>query len=936
MVEEILLGNGLTVWLSEDHSEPKVYGTVVVKAGAKDSPNTGIAHYFEHIMFKGTDRIGTTNFQEEAPLLQEIADKYSELKAAKSDEERSEIQKSINQLNIAAAQYAIPNDFNNLISRYGGSKLNAGTSYDYTIYHNEFTPAHLEHWLELNSERLLRPVFRLFQSELETVYEEKNMIEDRLGNGAQQALFRKLMAPHPYQYPIIGGTEHLKQPDLHAMESFFRQYYTAGNMGLILTGDFRREGLEELLERTFGRIPSGTPERAQAPQPQPLRRREKLRVKVPIPFVRMSGLFWHTPPLGHPDFLPLNLIAEILNNDSKTGWLDQLVLERRLTSANAFAMALNDVGIFGIVVLPKMPFQTNTSALRLAEKNIARLHNGDFSTEELDRLLLNFRKNRILESEEPEGRHKALTQLFAAGSSWEEYNEELEKLAHLSKEDISAIARKYLSANLLEVRKASGDYPKEKIAKPPFEPLQTPNAGAKSDFAEHLATLPLQPQKIRPLDFERDAERTTLGTGNLARLFRVQNQKNDVFSLHLLYFRSNYHHPELKQLAYYLDLIGGGGRSEHQHNQALQMLGAHVTYQSLPHFFRISVTGFDHLFTETLTLLGQFLFNPELKQSPMKLIAEEKRISEKAARSDSPTLAKRLSEWGMYGEKAPYKQELTLGDVRKLKPAQMAEALQQLLTSELDAHYIGQRPMDEVATILSDTLRVNHITHPWEGYTYIESKAPQVPEILLIDDPKATQATVQIYRNLGVLSPEERKSSFLYNVYLGGGMGSLLFQEVRELRSLGYSVSSQLIEPTHNQLSQETRQLIRLGTQSDKTAEALRLLLDLLSRTPNEPQRYLRTIEQLKSDAISLQPKLRMRSRTIAAYERQGLTTDYAEHLLRISQEVTPEHLVQFHQEKVAGLPVKIMILGNKKLLPLADLQTIAPIKELPNSLLLP
>ena len=178
-VKEYKLSNGLTVWLNEDNSQPKVFGAVVVKAGARDCQNTGIAHYFEHMMFKGTDKIGTIDYEAEKVYLDAIADKYDELAAQADPQIRETIQQEINQLSLRAAEYVIPNEFDHLITRYGGSKLNAGTSYDFTVYFNTFSPQYIAQWAEINSERLLNPVFRLFQSELETVYEEKNMMIDR-------------------------------------------------------------------------------------------------------------------------------------------------------------------------------------------------------------------------------------------------------------------------------------------------------------------------------------------------------------------------------------------------------------------------------------------------------------------------------------------------------------------------------------------------------------------------------------------------------------------------------------------------------------------------------------------------------------------------------------------------------------------------------------
>ena len=151
-VKELQLSNGMSVWLNEDHSQPKVFGAVVVQAGAKDCPNTGIAHYFEHIMFKGTDEIGTVDYAKEKPWLDSISAAYDRLAATTDVAQREAIQKDINRLSQKAGEYAIPNEFNSLISRYGGSELNAGTSFDFTFYHNMFTPQFMEQWCRLNSD----------------------------------------------------------------------------------------------------------------------------------------------------------------------------------------------------------------------------------------------------------------------------------------------------------------------------------------------------------------------------------------------------------------------------------------------------------------------------------------------------------------------------------------------------------------------------------------------------------------------------------------------------------------------------------------------------------------------------------------------------------------------------------------------------------------
>ena len=230
-VRHLTLSNGMEVYLNEDHTTPVVYGAVVVGAGAVDCPDTGIAHYFEHIMFKGTDRIGTVDYEAEKVYLDSIETMYARLRETTDEAARKDIQKEISRISQAAAEYAIPNEFTTLITQYGGTGLNAGTSYDFTVYYNSFDSRYLRPWLELASHRFLHPVYRLFQGELETVYEEKNMGSDSMTDGViDKAIAAFAGEDFPYAIPIVGSTENLKNPDQAAMHEFYEKYYVARNM----------------------------------------------------------------------------------------------------------------------------------------------------------------------------------------------------------------------------------------------------------------------------------------------------------------------------------------------------------------------------------------------------------------------------------------------------------------------------------------------------------------------------------------------------------------------------------------------------------------------------------------------------------------------------------------------------------------------------------
>ena len=920
-VKEFILHNGLTVWISTDSSDSKVYGQVVVRAGAKETPNSGVAHYFEHIMFKGTQRIGTVDYEQEAPILKEITKQYSKLQVAKNSAEREEIQSKINELNIEATKYAIPNDFNHLISKYGGSGLNAGTSYDYTLFYNSFSPQYLEHWCELNSERMIAPVFRFFQSELETVYEEKNMYSNNISTEPIQRIMERLAAPHPYRYPIIGSTEALKSPDIRAMEEFFREYYYAENMALILTGDIKEEGLLPLLERTFGRIKSGGRKPLQLPQPMPFNGHEKMTIKVPIPFVKGLGFIWHTVPNNHPDQVALSLVQSLLNNDGKTGLLDRLTIDGKVMEAAAINFALNDMGLFGVYIMPKL-LQSSYLVKRRIQKAIDRIKRGDFSTQALEEVKQSLYKANLLQLESSEQKAKLLSSLFAQNETWSDLMRELDLLRSISKEVVVEVAQRYLDGNYLEVKKQTGRYAVEKLPKPPYQPVKAPNQGAKSEFSRYLETLEIPKLPMKYLDFKKDAEQRDLSANDLVRLYKVGNEINDLFSLDLLFFRQSYYHPLQTYLEQYLDLVGGAEMSAHELNQRLQSLGATITYESKPSFFCIRISGFDHYLSETIALVGSILNDIKVEKPQIKKIIEARKISDRAIKADITELSKRLLDLARYGEKAPYKADLSLSKIKQLKAQDMVEEFHHLLQSELDIHYTGKLEIEKVASCIKSSFNLDAISEYGEGYFYVPSILPSGNRILLHNEPSATQVVIKGYLPMGVLSDYEKSILRVYSTYLGSGMRSLLFQEIREYRSLAYSVSSFASFAPHSIHDGQTDLLVYLSTQTDKLLEVIELLNKLIHRSPDDPNRLEIAINTLQSDVRSTYPAMRMKSRTIASHIRQGYNKDIALIIEDNLKSITLQEVLDFHIDKVIKSPITLSMIGN------IDDKTVAQLSE--------
>ena len=742
-VKEYRLENGLTVWLNEDHSQPKVFGAVVVKAGAKDCPDTGIAHYFEHMMFKGTDRIGTLDYESEKVLLDSIAMKYDELAMTEDTAARARLQKEINELSIRSSEYVIPNEFNRLINRFGGSGLNAATSYDATIYFNTFSPQYMVQWAEINSERLINPVFRLFQSELETVYEEKNMYGDFIGGQVMDTLMARYFGPHPYAYPIIGSTKNLKNPRLTEMHKFFEDYYVASNMALILSGDFDAQQVMPILEKAFSRIRSGNAPKQEKVMLPPFNGRETMKVKFPIPFIKAMGLGFRGVSANHEDQVALNIAVNLLNNANGTGYLDKLMVEHKLMGALAINESMNEAGILAVAIMPKLLIQSYSSAEKMVWDEINRVKNGDFSDEMFNSLKLEQKRQYASSLENIDSRATIMMNLFSQGKSWNDYLNEVARIESITKEDVVRVAQKYFSNNYLCVTKSTGKYPKDNLPKPAFSPVVPRNADASSSYAKQLEKIPEQQVAPRIIDFEKDVKTSKLTP--LVTLYTTPNPLNDIFTLNISYGIGALEQPELMQLTNYLQLLGTESLSFEQFRSRLQSIGSTLAFDVTPDAFVMKVTGFDNHIDETMELVGDFIRHAKADDKKLRQIVDDAKVSEKAFFKSGDNVASALLEQVKYGDQSRYLRKLSLSQIKKLKGKDMLAIYDKVRSVQCDLHYCGTLPVEKVIGTIRQHLPLERTTVASNSPYYRELKQYDRPTVFFIDMPDMAQSIVYGY-----------------------------------------------------------------------------------------------------------------------------------------------------------------------------------------------
>jgi predicted Zn-dependent peptidase len=911
-VRTLELDNGFTVILAEDHSEPKVYGAVVTKAGSKNDPEdaTGIAHYFEHIMFKGTDRTGTVDYEKEKPYLDRIAALYDELATVSGDEsKRSEILKKINELSVAANEYAIPGEVDRLLKKYGGTKINAYTSYDHTVYHNTFSPNHLEKWLKIYAERFRNPVFRMFQAELETIYEERNMYADRLGSKAIEDLFKCVIKKHPYRNPIIGTVKDLKTPSINKMMKFYKEYYVAGNMGLILIGDFVSDEVIPYIKDAFGILPAG-----KAPEfPADKYREEPFRVRefysgryIPV---KAGIVCYKSIPAGHPDEIALNYCLNILSNESQTGLLDRLRTDNKLMFSLAQQLSLNDMGAVVVVFVPKLMRSLKKAEAEVMDV-IAQLKSGNFSDELVEILRNSFVKDnaKIMENKEDFG--NLLVSLFSCGKSWDDYITGINRYQTVTKQDITDAANKYfIDSRLVFYNKTGFSGKAEKIKKPPFKALVSKNIDKQSAFADELDKLESKTDTPSFIDFDRDFRYEDLQDN--VHIVTADNPVNDIFTLKITFGYGKNRDKLVELIPEHFNELGTESRTVSEFRMAMQKLNSSYYITSGRTSITLHVDGFDRYFDETVSLLNDYLLNIKPDDRQMTKMFQSIRERNKIERKNHNVLAEAHLDFIIMGEHSPYISRVSLKDVKKLKSQDIVNSFHNARNHETTIAYTGKLRHDRVKDIVKARIKFPANVQPADK-SFFEIKDYSSDMISVYNYAKANQVHTLLYVPGKPGGINDILTAAVFNKYFGEGMTSIMFHEIRELRSLSYSASAKYSFPNRKYSGFKGFLYAALSTQADKTAEAIELVDSLVKYLPQQPQLTGELKNSFKESINSSKPAFR----EIPMYGYSLIEQGYTEDLRKIQYDnidlFNMESINRFHSEFIKNRPLIYILTGNE------------------------
>ena len=903
----IHLDNGLKVVMCEDHSQPEIYGAVYVHAGSKNDPTdaTGMAHYFEHIMFKGTDRIGTTNWEAEKVYLDSIDLMYDRLHETSYAAERQAIQQKINALSQKSADYAIPNEVDVILTQMGGKNLNAGTSYDQTMYYNVFPSNQLSKWMDVYVERFRNPVFRLFQSELETVYEEKNMYGDNPVSAFQEYLFHEVFGEHPYGRPVIGYTEHLKNPQTSKMREFYNTYYVANNMALILVGDFDIDAVEPMVAKKFGTWRSG-----KLPK-EPTYTLPKFNgptvKEVKMTPIKMGALVFPGVKISDPDYIPLSLACSVFCN-GETGLADKLMLDNEIMAAILLPLSLEDHGGNLMFYVPKLLGQSHENAEELIFGCLDRLKKGDFSDDLFEAMRMGMLTDRVKETESFRSLAGLFLELEMKGQTYEEYLAETERLKTITKAEVVAIANKYFGNDYLDVRSKMGFPAKDKVDKPNWKPIEAKNTEAKSDFARAIEAQEVPEVEPQVVKIGEDVLITEVNDS--FKLFSAANPRNDIFDLKVNFNYGTADDPDLERAASYLSLQGTTTQKPEEFALELQKLGAEVYFYASENQFTVHLTGFEKDLNTIMALCSNKLQNPSNEEKYIQTIVESEQSNLQTSRDDASTWAQAVREYALYVYQSTYLNHASLKEWGKRSGADLLAEVAQALKYDGYVLYSGNTKPDEVIRMLKENKLVRANAIKGKEKIRVEKKYTE-PQVFIASNKKFRQSNIYFFVPGEKLNVKDEAIASLFSKYFGTDMYSIVFQEIREFRSLGYTAYANY---RYDYLERKPGHLFGfLGTQSDKTIDGMNAFKDLIVDMPVRMEKFNASKEALLKSRASNYIDFRSLPSSVQTWMKMGYDHDPRGEATEIIRKASFEDVQSFYDRMIKDRPVVIMMSGNEK-----------------------
>ena len=876
-------------------------------------------------MFKGTQKFGTTDYAKEKPYLDEITKRYETYRKLTDPAQRKQAYHEIDSISQLAAKYNIPNEYDKLMSSIGSQGTNAYTANDVTCYVENIPNNEIENWAKVQSDRFQNMVIRGFHTELEAVYEEKN-ISMASDNTKEFAAIWKLLTPtHPYgTQTTIGEQEHLKNPSIINIQNYFHRYYAPNNVAICMAGDFDPDQTIAIIDKYFGSWKKNNN-----------LSRPEFGIQPDITAVKDSSvvgkeaenvmLAWKFKGMNDKENDVLDVISEMLSNGN-AGLMDvDLEQQMKLASSGAFIYGLHDYSAFIVAGTPNKE-QKLEEVRTLLLQEMDKLRKGEFDDNLLSSVIANKKLNFYKSLDDNDTRASIMVDAFVYDQKWADVATQLERQSKLTKQDIMNFADKYLRAdNFVCVYKRMGeDTTLKKIEKPAITPIPA-NREYESAFVKEIKNA--QVPEIQPefLDFKKDL--TVSKTSKKLPLVYKQNTQDDLFDLVFRYEFGDEDDIRYSYAAQYLDYIGTDKKSVSAIKQAFYKLACNYSVVQSAKTLQISLNGLNENLPAALNLLEEVLQNAKADKTSWNQFVDLIEKTQQDAKATQKTNFSYLWDYSTYGPYNPTRHAIKTADLRKMDPQALINLLGGLNKMEHTVAYYGPYSEKQLNAILAKEHKTaKKLAAVPEGKEYVREEIKQ--NEIYIAPYEAKNIYLRSYQNTGKKSDVKDGALIaLFNEYYGGGMNSVVFQELRETRGLAYNAGAYYYIPVRKE--EKDYFMKHIISQNDKMMDCISVFDDITNNFPQNEASFNLAKQSLKK---SLQSRRTTKAGVINAYFNAKLRgIDYDVNKLYYDQlpSLTLQDLTNFEKQNIVGKPYRMVILGDEKNLDMKSLEKIAPIKRL-------
>ncbi|WP_144282331.1 M16 family metallopeptidase [Chryseobacterium echinoideorum] len=912
--------NGLKIFLAQNFDAPRIQTFIPVKTGSNNDPsdNTGLAHYLEHMMFKGTSKLGTKDWEKEKVLLNQISDLFEKHKAESDPEKKKEIYKEIDELSQEASQYAIPNEYDKAISSLGATGTNAHTWFDETVYKNNIPKNELEKWLKIEKERFSEMVLRLFHTELESVYEEFNRAQDNDSRLVNYELMDALFPNHPNgKQTTLGDPEHLKNPSMKAIHKYFDEYYVPNNYAIVLVGDLDFEETIFLVEKYFGAIPYKELPKKDHIVEKPLTKIVERVVKSPTtPRVQLA---WRTDSYGTREAMLADITANILSNRGEAGLLDLNINQtQKMLWAQAFSLGLKQYGYFSVVAVPKEN-QSLVEAKAMILEQIELVKQGNFPDWMLPAIINDFKIQRQKGLETAEGLATNLYDTYIKGKTWAEELNEMDVYASFTKEDIVSFANDFFIDNYVVINKEKGVNDKLlRVENPGITPVKI-NREVQSDFL--LEILNDKKDDIQPeyIDYQKEISTDVIKNKKLSF---VKNKYNDIAQVHFIFPMGSDHDRKLGISTQLIQYLGTEKFSPDDLKKEFFKIGITNDFKTTPDQLTISLSGLESNIEKGIELLLHWLSDLMPDQKIYQQFVSTVLESREAGKKDKNRIMTALTTYTKLGKTSRFLDVISKDELQNTEVKDFTDRMKKLFSYPYQVFFYG-KDFESFKSyipkyITNETLKVS------QPKKYPE---PETSGMVYFTNYDMVQMEMSKIGKGNFVNPENFGKINVFNEYFGRGLSSIVFQEIRESKSLAYS--AYVSYAPNSELKHPDYISTYIGTQPDKLQLAVETMAGLMSELPEFSVQF----ENAKKSALKQIASTRITRTNIffntLRLRKLGIMHDFRKDIYHQIENLKFEDLRYFYNQEIKSIQFNTAIIGKKENLEMSAVNEMGSFKEL-------